>query len=189
MDILTGNRGPGRLIRSFVLGLLMLIPVMTFAQSVDEYEVKAAFLFNFTKFVEWPPAADLHSFDTCILGDDPFGSTIDRLTRGKTVNGLPIQVRRLKEVADAKQCQIVFVSSVEKSKAARLAEAVRGTRILTVGETEDFARAGGMVYLSMENSRVSLVINAAAAESSGLKVSAKLLALATIYKNEKWAGR
>ena len=153
-------------------------------QKADEYEVKAAFLYNFTKFVEWPEAtAPATSFVICILGDDPFESVIDRLAAGKAVNGRTLQVRRLKEPADARsQCQIVFVGASEKSRAAKLIEMTRGTPVLTVGESREFVRMGGLVFLSTETGHVSVVISDAATQAAGLKVSAKLMTLATIFK-------
>jgi len=163
--------------------LLMLGAAVCVGQSAEEYEVKAAFIYNFTKFVEWPPAADSASFAICILGDDPFQSALDRLTSGKLAGGRPIQVRRLKDGADGKQCQIVFVGASERTKASRLVESVRGSSVLTVGESAEFLRIGGMVFLSMDDNHVSVVINPAATEAAGLKVSAKLMTLAKVYKS------
>ena len=185
MDTLNGRR----LLRFAYLPLsrvliLVLMAKVCSGQVADEYEVKAAFLYNFTKFVEWPQTSEpSQAFAICILGDDPFESTIDRLTAGKTVSGRALQIRRIKEPADFKQqCQIVFVGASEKSKAAKLIEATRGTPVLTVGESREFLRLGGMVFLSTETDHVSLVINAAATLSAKLKVSAKLMTLATVFK-------
>ena len=150
----------------------------------DEYEVKAAFLYNFTKFVEWPAAAEPSpSFVICVLGDDPFESVIDRMAAGKKVNGRTLQIRRLKEAAGARQqCHIVFVGAAEKAKAAKLIEITKGTPVLTVGESREFVRTGGHVFLSTEMGHVRVVINDAATQAAGLKVSAKLMTLATIFK-------
>jgi hypothetical protein len=170
-----------------ILWLLLIMGSLTEvgrAQVADEYEVKAAFLYNFTKFVEWPAAAaPSTTFVICILGDDPFESVIDRLTVGKTVNGRALQVRRLKEPDDARQqCQIVFVGASDKSRATKLIETTRGTPVLTVGESRDFVRMGGLFFLSTETGRVSVVISGTATQAAGLKVSAKLMTLATIFK-------
>jgi hypothetical protein len=172
-------------LRTVVLGTLLLLATLvgiSSGQSVDEYEVKAAFLYNFTKFVEWPRAIDSGSFSICVLGDDPFESAIDRLVNGKTVGGHPLQVRRIKDGADSRQCQIVFLSASEKGKASKLVETVRGSAVLTVGESQDFLRMGGMVFLATEKDRVNVVINAAATDGVGFKISAKLMTLARLYK-------
>jgi hypothetical protein len=161
---------------------MMLIATAGAGQAAEEYEVKAAFIYNFTKFVEWPTTTDSPSFAICILGDDPFQSSIDRLAAGKVVGSRPVQVRRLKEGAEGRQCQIVFVGASERAKASRLVEAVRGTSVLTVGESIEFLRIGGMFYLSMADNHVSVVINPAATDAARLKVSAKLMTLAKVYK-------
>lgn len=162
------------------VGLVLAVASgVAFAQTADEYEVKAAFLYNFTKFVEWP-RNDSDSFSICILGDDPFGSAIDQLVKGKTANGKRLEVRRIRDVSEAKQCQIVYVRAEEKSKAAQLLDAVQKMPILTVTERGGSGKSNCLVSLSMVDDRVSLGINAAAVESSGLKISAKLLTLAKV---------
>jgi hypothetical protein len=165
------------------MGLLMGVPSRFLGQEPDEYAVKAAFLFNFSKFVEWPQSGNSGSFGICILGDT-FEESLDNVTRGKSVAGHPIQVRRIKEPVEGKSCQIAFISSAERIKAAKLIELVRGTPVLTVGETKEFMRMGGMVSLSMEDSHVNISINSGATQAGSLKVSAKLLSLAKIYKND-----
>jgi hypothetical protein len=153
------------------------------AQHVDEYELKAAVLLSLTKFVEGP-ADSRQDFGICIFGDDPFGSVIDDVTKGKMAYGRTLQVQRLREAEQARQCRIVFFRGDGK-KAAKLIEAVRGMPVLTVGETADFIRRGGLVYLSTEAERINMVINSDAAASCALKVSAKLLSLAKIFKDSK----
>jgi hypothetical protein len=165
-----------RLAERVVLSLSM-VACTVMGQSVDEYELKAAFLYNFTKFVEWPSVPNPDAFNICILGDDPFGETLDQLVKGKTAYSRKIRVLRLKEPAEARQCPIVFVRDEESTKAAKLIEAVRGAPVLTVSESRKFLNSGGMVALSMKEGHVSLGINLHHAESAGLKVSAKLMSL------------
>jgi hypothetical protein len=153
------------------------------AHQVAEYELKAAVLFSLTKFVEGPPDSN-HNFAICIYGDDPFGSVIDDVTKGKSAYGRSVQVQRLRQAEEARQCRIVFFHGDQK-RAAKLIQAVRGMPVLTVGETEDFIRGGGLVYLSTEADRINMVINNEAAASCALKVSAKLLSLAKIFKDSK----
>jgi hypothetical protein len=144
-----------------------------------EYQVKAAFLLNFTKFTEWPAAA----FDTadspiaiCVLGNDPFGNTLDRIVAGEVVNGRKVVVRRIKRTPPKKSCQALFVSRPEKEVAGILPSVTEG--VLTIGEGESFIRDGGMIAFVIENQRVRFGINAAAAENAGLKLSSKLLNVA-----------
>lgn len=170
----------GSLSRRLVLALL--VPGMFWAGPVDEYEVKAAFLYNFTKFIEWPKN-DLEAFNICILGDDPFGSSLDEFVKGKVASGKALQIRRLKEAAEAKQCQIVYVRADERNKATQLIDAVRKTPVLTVGEQSNFGKIGGMVYMTMLDRHVGFGINAAVADAAGLRVSAKLLSLAKSFKD------
>jgi hypothetical protein len=164
------------------LVVVLLLAEISLAQIADEYAVKAAFIYNFTKFIEWPGAAGTSPFSICILGDDPFEAAIERQTKGKTANGRPFQVRRLRDAAEAKQCQIVFVRETEMSKVAKLIDATKGTPVLTVGESGDFARLGGMIFLSRENNHVSVVVHKAATDNAGFKISANLMTLAKIYK-------
>ena len=113
----------GRWFRWGFSALLLLIPLTASAQELDEYAVKAAFLYNFTKFVEWPSSGGqvpFLIFKLCILGDDPFGPALDQAVRGKTgASGRPMEVRRIKDPAEARQCQIVFVKKQEEDKAAK----------------------------------------------------------------------
>jgi len=185
MAILSGIKKTGRVLPALLVAILALsIPVDYAAQEQDEYEVKAAFIFNFLKFMEWPQTGASGNFEICILGDDPFEKTLDQLTKGKSAFGRPIQVRRIKDPVEARSCQIAFASSAERAKAAKLIDAVRGTAVLTVGETPEFLHAGGMIALSMDGSHVNIVINANATQTAGIKVSAKLMSLAKPYKSD-----
>jgi hypothetical protein len=144
-----------------------------------EYQVKAAFLLNFTKFIEWPAAA----FETpaapiaiCILGDDPFGSALDQFVAGEVVNGRKVTVERIKHAPPPKACQVLFTARSEKDAARSLLGLGMGT--LTVGESEAFVRDGGMIAFVVEDRRVRFEINQTAAQSAGLKLSSRLLNVA-----------
>jgi hypothetical protein len=183
MEILSAgiSRRKSGILRLLIIALVG-IPIGSPAQGIDEYEVKAAFLYNFTKFVAWPRAIDTPSFTICVLGDDPFQSALDRLTAGKKAYGRSIQIRRLKDETEAKQCQIVFVRASERSKFAKLIAETRESPVLTVGESQDFVRIGGMVFLSIETNHISVVIHKAVTDSAGFKISANLMTLAKIYR-------
>jgi hypothetical protein len=152
-----------------------------------DYQLKAAFLFNFAKFIDWPNssfASPQSLFAICILGQDPFGSVLDDTLKGKTIGGRPIAVRRLKDKAEGRQCQMVFVSSSESRHLAEIIGSLQVANVLLVGESNGFAVLGGTIELTLEDSHIRFAINTDAADRSGLTVSSKLLALAKIVHDE-----
>jgi len=144
-----------------------------------EYQVKAAFLLNFTKFIEWPPSAFSDSsavFTICILGKDPFGRTLDDIVEGEAYSGRKIVVRRLSQSPAPQVCQIAFIGASGKEAQRLVSGLDRGP--LIVGDGPGFLRDGGMIAFEIDNRRVRFNINAAAAENAGLKLSARLLTVA-----------
>jgi hypothetical protein len=160
--------------------MLISIPGLAQAQANDaqpsEYEVKAAFLLNFTKFVEWPAeafaAADA-PLEICIEGEDPFGQALDEMVQGETAGGRRIDIRRLNRPPQARECQVLFLSAHDNNPAA-----LGMAGVLTVGESDDFLRQGGIIRFVLENRRVRFDINLQAANKAGLKLSSKLLSVA-----------
>ncbi len=147
-----------------------------------EYGVKAAFLLNFTKFIEWPPTAFAQPgapFTICVLGEDPFGRMLDNIVAGETANGRRLVVERLRR-PPVSGCQVLFVARSEKDPAKILQGA--GPGVLTVGETESFLQDGGVIALLLENRRVRFDVNLRAAENSGVTISSKLLNVARSVK-------
>jgi hypothetical protein len=154
-----------------------------------EYIIKAAFLFNFAKFVEWPADAfkdDLSPINLCILGTDPFGPALDTL-KDKTIKGRPFKTKRVNKVDDIEACHILFISASEKGNLKQILDAVRNSNTLTVSEIEGFVQMGGIINFIIVNQKVHFEINPAAAERSRLKISSQLLKLARIVipKSEK----
>jgi len=151
----------------------------------DEYQVKAAFLFNFAKFVEWPAdtfkAAD-DPITICVWGQDPFGGALEDVVRNKTVAGRPFVVRPVSNTAQATKCQIVFVTSSERKRVRSILDELKGRGILTVGEAEDFTSNGGVINFKLKDARVRIEIDTGAAERAKLRISSKLLSLAEIRK-------
>ena len=144
-------------------------------RAADEYELKAAFLFNIVKFVEWPSEAFAGASAPIVIGvsgADPFGARLDRVVDGQTVNGRPFRVERFPGVADVRGCHIVFVNG------ARID--ARRVQALTIGDSNDFCARGGMIGLVVQGERLALEVNLAAVERFGLKISAQLLKLARI---------
>jgi hypothetical protein len=161
-------------------GLGMQFPSSLFAADRTlEYQVKAAFLLNFTKFVEWPagafeaPDSPIH---ICIFGHDPFGPILDRMIAGEAVNGRSVTALRINRTPDAKACQVLFFDDSEKDGLSILPGL--GPGVLTVGEEEGFLRGGGMIAFLLENRRVRFRIDRKAAENAGLRLSSKLLNVA-----------
>jgi hypothetical protein len=153
------------------------------AEERSEYEVKAAFLFNFARFVEWP-AREGSSADAPIIlviaGTDQFKEVFDRVVQGRTVNGRSIVAKHVADLKNAGPCDILFVEPIKGSKNIALPEALRRTPTLTVGEGEVFCQQGGMIGFVQSEGTIGLAINQMGAERAGLKISSKLLSLATI---------
>jgi hypothetical protein len=170
---------------------LALLPALIFlaarCQAVDhqgelEYEVKAAFLYNFAKFVQWPPEAVSGSaaMRLCILGRDPFGNLLESSLRGKTLSEKPIEIERLSDVRQLTGCHVVFISSSERSQAAAILETLSAHPVLTVSEIPEFAELGGMVNFYIEDRRIRFEINPKSAARAGLRISSQLLKLSRI---------
>jgi hypothetical protein len=151
-------------------------------EAFHEYDVKAAFLYNLPQFIEWPDdAVDPRFLTVCIVGQDPFGPVLDFLV-GKKTEGRPLRVKRLGPGATPAGCPVVFVSASEAKRTAPLLRSLYGAAILTVGETDDFTRLGGIVRFFVGHEQVHLEINVTAARSAGLSISAKLLSLASVVR-------
>ncbi len=159
-----------------IAGLMLASGALALATS--EYQLKAVFLFNFAQFVEWPDAAfeapesPLH---VCVLGEDPFGTELDTVMQGESIQGRPIVVQRHAEVEQARGCHVLFVNSASNEEQHAVLESLKGESVLTVGETDDFASAGGVIRFFMEGNRVRLEVNPDAAEEARLRLSSKLL--------------
>jgi len=150
---------------------------------VDEYQVKAAFLYNFAKFVDWPARA-FHSQEEpiaiCTLGSNPFGDALDRVVNGKTAGGRPLLARHVADAPSPSDCHILFASDLKKFRA--IAPRLRGTAVLTVGESPEFIAAGGMINFKIEGGRIRFEINVQAVEQGQIHISSKLLSLAEVVK-------
>ncbi len=145
-----------------------------------EYQVKAAFLFNFANFVEWPDEAfpkGGRNFVICVIGGDPFGGALDSL-KGKTLKGRIVIVRYCFEAAEARGSQVLFVGKSERGNINHIVKALKGSPVLTVADQDGFCQAGGMINMVNERNRVGFEINVSAARRAGLQISSHLLKLA-----------
>ncbi len=152
-----------------------------------EYEIKAAFLYNFARYVEWPDDAvkePRDAFVVSILGEDPFGGVLDRIAERKTVQDKRIVVRRLKSMADYTPCHLLFIASSEEARLAEVADRLKAAPVLTVGDGAGWARRGTVMSFTMEERKVRFEANLEAAKRTGLKISSQLLRLARIVKDD-----
>jgi hypothetical protein len=148
---------------------------------IDERQMKAAFVYNFAKFVEWPAEAFSASnapFSICVLGRNLFGPTFAESIDGKAVNGRRVLVTEISDAKLAAHCHIVFVSSSEHKRLRAILADLSATSALTVGDMDGFSEAGGIIDLFLEDGRIRFRINAVAAERQRLRISSKLLSLA-----------
>lgn len=170
--------GLAAMIAAAVIGACALRAV---AEASLEYRVKAAFLYNFAKFVTWPaqvfPASDAPVV-FCLAGDDPFQELLDATTKDRKVEGRPIVIRRLPAEAPLAGCHLVFSSESDGARVAHVLQRAAGAGALTVGEAEEFLLRGGMIRLLVDEGKVRFDISTRSAEQAGLKVSSQLLKLA-----------
>lgn len=167
-----------RLVLFSMLVLISSVLSIDVQAQANEYQVKAAFMFNFAKFVEWPSDAfsDGEALVVGVVGADPFGGALDRLN-GSTVNGRRLRVKRLRSGDNLRACQILFISSSEGRNLWKIMDSIRGSSVLTIGEMPQFNQSGGMIRFVIQNEKVRFEINAAAAGQARLRISSKLLAL------------
>jgi hypothetical protein len=178
--------------RATLLALLVVTALRSDAADgtgklVREYDLKAAFLFNFTHFVEWPSEvfADTNApIVIGILGDDPFGPVLDKIVEGETIRNRRLVIKRSQQIEDLKSCQVLFISKSEKGHIDQILSSLGDASIFTVGESEGFARHGGITNLFLQGNKVRFEINAQAAKRRGIKISAQLLALGTVVGPE-----
>jgi len=150
-----------------------------------EYEVKAAFLFHFAQFVDWPARTFPSSEAPVvigILGEDPFGSVLDGMVKGESIGARPLAVKRLASESEISGCQILFVSRSEKKIVPTLLQRLKEQPVLTVSEVDHFCEAGGAVHFIIEDTRVRFEINPDAPRLAGIKVNSNLLRVGRIVQ-------
>jgi hypothetical protein len=172
--------------RRVLIGVLLSIAPLADAagqprQPPTEQEVKAVFLFHFTRFVTWPPnvlADRERPFAICIFGDDPFAETLEAVVAGERVEGKPIRIVRSVSASQAPSCQLLYVTESREGPVRSLLDRLAAAPVLTVGESEQFLDHGGMVRFVTRRNRVQLEIDPDTTARAGLKVSSRLLSLA-----------
>jgi hypothetical protein len=175
------------LVLAAMLSMAAVTSTLGQATSSVEYQLKAAFLLNFAKFVEWPSGTfqnESAPIILCVFRQDPFGRALDEIIRNKTIDNREVQARRINELPDLKSCQIVFVSSVEDKHLPEILSSLKGASGLVAGEGEDFAERGGGIQFFVEDNKLRFAINVDAIQRARLTVSSKLLALAKIIHDQ-----
>lgn len=153
-----------------------------------EYEVKAAYLYSFGRFVKWPRTVAPSEFSICVYGSDPFGEALESTVAGESIDHKNISVKRISSAEQASNCQILFVSSSAEFTAGNLLAALKGVPVLTVSDMPGFLNHGGMIQFVMQGDRVRFQVNLAAAEKAGLNLSSELLKVAVEVKRDSEGG-
>lgn len=145
-----------------------------------EAQVESAYLYNFGKFVTWPPdhAPGAASFEICVLGRDPFGDVLDATVNGESINGKNIAIRRILSLIQAADCEVLFVSESEQARLGTILDAAQRLNLLTVSNIRHFAERGGVIGLVQQQDRIRFEVNRTAAQRSHLVLSSELLKVA-----------
>ena len=175
------DAGPNTLCSLFLLLLMVFPRNLPGNSTAEEYAVKAAFLFHFAQFVEWPPET-FKDADAplvyCTIGEDPFHGALDASLSGKTIGARPFQVRHVKQTIELQGCHVVFIGEKEKKLLPAVLEILKGLPTLIVGESDRFVQDGGTIGFCLEENKIRFEINLEAAQKAKLKISSRLLTLA-----------
>lgn len=153
----------------------------------SEYQVKATYLYNFGRFIQWP-ATSGNSFAICVLGQDPFGPVLDSTLAGESLAGKPVVVRRVAKAQDATNCQILFINAGEEGHLREIFMVLDRDSILTVSDMPNFSRRGGMIQFVLDGERIRFEVNLASAENAKLMLSSELLKVATTVRKNAGSG-
>ena len=177
------------------LGMLLLVffpaASLPLAPNAPEYDVKAAMIYNFALFIDWPDqsfSSATEPISVCVLGEDPFGQSLETNFEGKTVRGRQLEIRRVQRLSELQTCHIAFISPSERKRIPEIISAVGNSSVLTIGDVKDFVESGGVIGFRTEDEKIRFDINIKAAQHANLKISYKLLNLATVYGQEGKAG-
>ena len=158
--------------------LLLMMPTMASAQEATESALKAAFIFNFVRFTEWPvelPASE--PFVICVVGDAAIGDEIERVVKGRQVEGRDIVVLRAATAGPGRACRVLYVTDVVASRAATLLVGLRDAPVLTISDIDGFNKVGGIAQFFFESGRLRFSIHLESAQRAKLRISSKLLVL------------
>ncbi len=173
-----------------VLGFMVLavwveLSAQISAQTVEDSRVKAAYLYNFAKFVEWPSGAFRNPDDPaviCVVGDEHTSDVLDSALNGKKAGGRLVEARRPHSPGEIRSCHVVFIGFPDKQRIEQMLNQVRGVSVLTVGQSNQFLALGGMINLAQKDSRIELEIDPDASSAVGLKISSRLLVVSHLIR-------
>lgn len=166
------------------VGSAFVVPAR--AQSREDRSVRAAYVFNLIKYVEWPRREN--ELVIGFVGDAATGEVLETMLNGRTSDGRAVRVALSPSGAEMAQCSLLYVAQPDVKEMRKALERVEGTSVLTVGETDAFARAGGMVALVNSGDRIQIEVNLEAAQSAGIKISSRVLNLAVIVRPDPKGG-
>ena len=177
-------RWPGIAIALLLASTCASLAIAAPTDAMSDVEIKAAYLYNFAKFAEWPALAPESPLCLCVVGDDRIAAALSSVSRGQTIQGHPIDVRRM-PVEGGQPCHMLFVSQSTVRGASRLLDVLKGQPVLTVSDADDFASSGGMIGLFVEKGRMHFAINIDAIQRSQLHLSSRLLSLAKVVRDDR----
>jgi len=182
------------------LRISVLLAVFCFTQGVPlcaqqtkaaEYAVKATYLYNFSRFVQWPAdtsAAKGESFPICIYGEDPFGTVLDTILSGESIKGRPVVLKRVLKLQDALECRVLYISSSEDSRLKEILAGLDKTGVLTVSDIPQFSQRGGIIQFVIVANKVRFEVNLSSAQDAGLTLSSDLLKVAVAVRKSSQPG-
>jgi len=172
-------------LKGVALLLLFVLALGAAAQPpATEYEVKAAYLLNFGKFIKYPSTGTTEQFSICVLGDDPFGQILDSTVRDEKIAGKRVVARRIRYVQDVSGCQVLFISRSEERQARKILQSLNKTSVLTVSDMPGFLDRDGMIQFAFVGNRVRFEVNLDAVQGAGLTLSSELLKVASFIKGK-----
>lgn len=190
----TQDRGLLRNCVSIVLLILFfVIPSNLPAQQpkASESEVKAAYLYNFGRFVQWPPGAAAskgNSFPICVFGQDPFGAVLDATLSGESIDGKAVVAKRVSKAQDALDCRVLYISASEDSRLKEILVTLDKAGVLTVSDIPQFSQRGGMIQFVVVANKIRFEVNLTTAQDAGLTLSSDLLKVAVAVRKSPQPG-
>jgi len=168
-----------------LVAMLVLVRVEMTAQAVTQPTLRAAFLYNFAKFTEWPiDSLPAGSLTLCVLDDSAVEAALGELVGNSTINGRAVTISRNAAGARLRACQLLYVGESTTGRAAAILDELLGAPVLTVSNGAGFVRLGGIVGLFVEEGRMRFAVNPDAAQRAGVRLSSKLLQLAKIFRDD-----
>ena len=182
---------PQVLVRAAFLLLVSCCILLAETRKPTDYEVKAAYLFQFGKFVKWPSSASTpnNTFPICVMGNENLSNLVQSIVAGESMEGKRLSVQRVNSTPEASQCRILYVGNIDAFRWGVLKASIERAPILTVSDVPGFVEHGGMIQFVNDGDRVRFLVNLSAAEHSGLTLSSELLKVAVSVKRDGQAGQ